>query len=160
MDACFGPKLRHKRNGNAGRSVIFTTTKTIIYPSFSPRIDFRSERYGFDRDWTWTFHCFSIGYLRAGVILLLQFAICNQRAHTRHTLSTLFWPSNLSENLFVTFATIPTPSQVRWHGVLLYLSFQGKSSLFMMGGLNGRSAICLYHISIPVSAWGAVRPLR
>jgi hypothetical protein len=117
MDAYMGPKLRHVRYGNAGRSVIFTT-KTLIYPSFSTWIGFRSEHCGSGRDWIWTFS------------LLLDW-ISESR---RHPFCFLFAPSEhittrsrlrsgpCQTHLFVTFATIPTPSLMRWDGVLLYLS--------------------------------------
>jgi len=115
-----------------GTECHFSKTKTIIYPSFSPRIGFRSEHCGFGRDWTWTFHCFSIGYLRAGVLLLLHlvdhFSDHFANEHIHDPRSRLCSGLRLGQkNLFVTFATIPTPSRVRWHGVLLYLSLLGKS---------------------------------
>ena len=60
--------------GMATRDSVTSPNKNHHIPIFLARIGFRSEHCGFGRDWTWTFHCFSIGYLRAGVLLLLHFA--------------------------------------------------------------------------------------
>lgn len=130
MDACLGQS--YDTTGMATRDSVTSPNKNHHIPIFLARIGFRSEHCGFGRDWTWTFHCFSIGYLRAGVLLLLHFAdhsvdqLANEHIHD--TRSRLCSGLRLGQkNLFVTFATIPTPSRVRWHGVLLYLSLLGKS---------------------------------
>lgn len=108
MKACFWPKLRHKRYGGAGRSVSFTQQKPLYTHLSSLRIGFRARSIAaLVGIGLWTSHCFSIGYLRAGVLLLLR---SRQRAHTRRALSTLLLPHEFCQgNLFVTFATIPSP---------------------------------------------------
>lgn len=115
VKACSRSSTAHRHGIGAGPP---SPQQNIIYPSFSISNAFPlgASRLWEDSDLD-HFHCFSIGYLRAGVLLFSSFYAIRAASYIHGTsLSTLFRPhsnqpfdSTCPGHLLVTFATVLTP---------------------------------------------------
>ena len=144
--------LGQQTQATASRGAPSSLHKILIYPSLSTSIAFRSEHYGFGRNSdSELFHCFSIGYLRAGV---LSFSSFSRPASYIHDIQLSTPDSSLCNIRYHAYAIPHALGRSSFVSAACRLS--GKSSLSMteekLGGLRSAYTIFLYLILFGAAA--------